>query len=60
MAWEIYKGKTVELYILKTSFRYSGKCIDIADGFIIMQNDRDGRIFSFRLSEVETIKEVQQ
>lgn len=59
MGWEIYKGKTVELFVLKTNYRWSGRCIDIADGFIIIENDRDGRTLSFRLSEIETIREVR-
>ncbi len=60
MAWEIYKGKTVELWLLKPRYRWSGRCIDIADGFIILENDRDKRTLSFRLSEIETIREVRQ
>jgi|WetSurMetagenome_2_1015567.scaffolds.fasta_scaffold1014576_2 hypothetical protein len=59
MTWELYKGKTVELYVLATGHRWCGKCMGIADGFITIENDRDKRTLSFRLSEIETIREVR-
>lgn len=59
MVWEIYKGRIVELHVLPMHFRYSGKCLDVVDGFITIENDRNGRILSFRIADIETIREVQ-
>ncbi len=59
MAWELYKGKIVELYLIQPRYRWSGTCIDVTDGFIIIRNDRDDRILSFRLTDIETIREVR-
>lgn len=56
------QGHTIKLWVNsgQQQLRFTGKCLDVADGFVILQDERTNRTMHFSLGTITQVEVLDE